>query len=78
VVAFLMSLVGCVIPFAVGYALHQVPDALLPVVQYMSFEYHFNNLARGVIDSRDVIYYGSVVALSLHVAVFALERRRLA
>jgi ABC-2 type transport system permease protein len=46
-------------------------------VQYLSTEYHFENLARGVVDSRNIIFYLSVVALFLHVAVFALERRRL-
>ena len=46
-------------------------------MQFLSFETHFNNLARGVIDSRDLIFYGSIVALFLHIAVFGLERRRL-
>ena len=77
VVAFLIGLILCLVPFATGYALTRVPADLLPVVQYISFEYHFNNLARGVVDSRDLIYYGAVVALFLHLAVFALERRRL-
>lgn len=78
VVAFLVALVVCLVPYATGFALAQVPPALLPVVQHLSFETHFNNLARGVIDSRSLVFYGSVVALFLHVAVFALERRRLA
>ena len=77
VVAFLIALVICLVPFASGYALQQVPAALLPMVQYLSFEYHFNNLSRGVIDSRNLLFYGSVIALFLHLAVFSLERRRL-
>lgn len=78
VVSFLVALLGCLIPFVSGYALARVPAPLLPVVQYLSTEYHFDNLARGVVDSRNIIFYLSVVALFLHVAVFALERRRLA
>ena len=77
VVSFLVALLVCLLPFASGYALPQVPTALLPIVQHLSFEVHFNNLARGVLDSRDLLFYGSVVALFLHLAVFALERRRL-
>ena len=50
---------------------------ILPLVQYLAFDTHFKNLARGVIDSRDVVYYLSIVALFLHVAVFSLEKRRL-
>lgn len=78
VVAFLLTVVLCLLPFAMGFFLHQVPTAILPVVQYLSFDYHFNNLARGVIDTRDLVFYGSVIALGLHVATFALARRRLA
>lgn len=77
VIAFLMALVVGMIPFALGYALVRVPASLLPIAQYISFEYHFNNLARGVIDSRNLIFYLSVVAFFLHLASFALERRRL-
>ena len=77
VVAFLLALVVCLVPFATGFALSRVPGPLLPLVQYVSFDYHFNNLARGVVDSRNLVYYGSVIGLFLHVAVFALERRRL-
>ena len=75
--AFLLALGICTLPFASGFALGQVPAAILPLVQFLSFETHFNNLARGVIDSRDLIFYGSIVALFLHIAVFGLERRRL-
>jgi ABC-2 type transport system permease protein len=77
VVAFLIALIVCMVPFVSGYALAKVPTNVLPIVQYMSFDYHFNNLARGVIDSRNLIFYGSVIGLFLHLAVFSLERRRL-
>lgn len=77
VVAFLLALVFCVIPFATGYALQAVPAAILPLVQYLTFDYHFNNLARGVVDSRNLVFYATVVVLFLQIAVYGLERRRL-
>lgn len=77
IVAFLLAFGVCMLPFASGFALSRVPAGILPLVQFLSFEAHFNNLARGVIDSRDLIFYGSAVALFLHVAVFGLERKRL-
>jgi len=76
-IAFMIALVLCLMPFASGFALTSVPDVVLPLVQFLSFETHFNNLARGVIDSRDLIFYGSVVGLFLHGATYGLERRRL-
>ena len=75
--AFLFAFVLSLVPFLIGYTLNRVPDDLIPFVQYISFEYHFNNLARGVIDTRNLIFYGSVVALALHGTMFQLARRRL-
>ena len=77
IVAFLLSLVLSLFPYVTGFFLERVPESLLPLVQHLSFETHFNNLARGVIDSRNLLFWGSVIGLSLHVAVFSLERRRL-
>lgn len=78
IVAFLVALIVCLVPFATGFALAKVPPSILPLVQHLSFETHFNNLARGVIDTRNLVFYGSVIGLFLHLAIFALERRRLA
>ena len=77
IVAFLVALGLCIIPFASGFALASVPPSILPIVQFLSFEAHFDNLSRGVIDSRDLIFYGSIVGLFLHFATFRLERMRL-
>lgn len=77
IIAFLLAILVCMLPFASGFALNQVPASILPIVQFLSFETHFNNLARGVIDSRNLVFYGSIVALFLHAAVFGLERLRL-
>jgi ABC-2 type transport system permease protein len=78
ITSFLIALSICLLPFVSGYGLARVPGELLPIIQYISFEYHFNNLAKGVLDSRAVFFYASVVGLFLHLAVWSLERRRLA
>ena len=75
--AFLIAAVVCVVPYVVGFFLHQVPAGLLPLVQYVSFDYHFNGLARGVVDTRNIVFYVSVIALFLHIATFSLQQRRL-
>ncbi len=77
VVAFLCALSIGLLPFATGYALARVPPDLLPVIQYLTFEYHFSSLSKGIVDTRSLIFYGSIVGLFLHFAVFRLEQRRL-
>ena len=72
-----MAVVLSVFPWVIGLFLDRVPVEILPLVQYLSFNYHFDNLARGVLDLRDFVYWGGVIGLSLHVAVYVLEQRRL-
>ncbi len=43
------------------------------VLQYMGLEMHFTSIARGVIDSRDLIYYSSVIGFFLYVNRKLLE-----
>lgn len=46
------------------------------VVQMMGIEYHYNSISRGVIDTRDVIYFFSVTGIFLALTVNSLERRK--
>lgn len=77
VLAFLVSFGIIVIPYALGFALDAVDVSYLNVVQYLTFEYHFSNLARGVLDSRSFIFFGGIIAVALRVAVLVLQVRRL-
>ncbi len=47
-----------------------------PVVAALSFKAHFETVARGVLDSRDIIFYLSVVVVALRVAAYKLESRK--
>ncbi len=46
------------------------------LVQAIGIEYHYNSISRGVLDSRDAIYFLSVIALFLAATVLSLGRRR--
>lgn len=46
------------------------------IVQMMGMLYHYDSLSRGVIDSRDVIYFLSTTGFFLFLSMLALERRK--
>ncbi len=46
------------------------------IVQSIGMDYHYNALSRGVLDSRDLVYFTSVIALFLAATVLSLGRRR--
>lgn len=46
------------------------------IVQMLGIDYHFNSISRGIIDSRDVIYFLSVIGVFIALTQVALERRK--
>ncbi len=60
----------------VGTATSFAPEALGEIVSYLSLSYHFNDFIRGVVDTRAIIYYLSVTALFLYLAIRSLETGR--
>lgn len=76
------QIVAFIVAFLLGAALYFVywlqffvPPGLAPVLEFLSVSSHLDNMARGVIDSRDVVFYLSVTVGSLLLAVRALGRR---
>ncbi len=77
VVAFLVALLLGVFPWAAGTFVDRLPDAMQAAVRVLALQAHVDNFARGVIDLRDLVYWGGCIGLALHAAVYSLERRRL-
>ena len=77
VIAYLLALCACLVPWVVGFSLPLIPGSWVPFVQYLTFEYHFSNLSRGLLDTRSLVFYASLTATSLWVAQALLEHRRL-
>lgn len=76
VVAFIVSWLLVFIFWLLDKVLFLLPNWLVTPVEYLSIEYHFQNIQRGVIDSRDIIYYLSLITLSLYLAAWSLAARR--
>lgn len=75
-VAFFITLAAGLFLFLVDRFLPLAPTSLVPLLEWVSFGYHFDSLSRGVVDSRDVIYFLSISGLSLGLAFLSLESRR--
>jgi ABC-2 type transport system permease protein len=76
IVAFITSFVIIFALFMMDKVLMFMPTLLASFLEYLSVSYHFSNISRGVIDSRDVIYYLSLIFFFLFLAVRALENRK--
>ena len=62
--------------FLVGQLVQVLPPSIAPFCNAISINTRFQNIARGVIDSRDLLYYLSMIFGCLLVAEATLESRR--
>ncbi|MGD1043925.1 MAG: ABC transporter permease [Bacteroidota bacterium] len=76
IVAFIVGLLMMFAFYMMDKVLIFVPDFMTSVVEYLGIDFHFSNIARGVIDSRDVVYFGSVLCFTLYLSVVSLEKRK--
>jgi ABC-2 type transport system permease protein len=76
VVAILVAFSLCFFLYLIDQLVGQPTGTTAQVVEYLSTSYHFSNIARGVIDSRDVIYYLSLIGVCLVVTQASIAARR--
>jgi ABC-2 type transport system permease protein len=76
IVAFILSFLFVIALFLMDKVLMYVPEAFASPMEFLSIDYHFSNIARGVIDTRDLIYFGSLLGFGLYLATVTLERRK--
>jgi ABC-2 type transport system permease protein len=76
IVAFIIGLLLMVTLFLLDKMLLFVPEFMTNVVEYLGIDYHFSSIARGVIDTRDIVYFLSLLGFSLYLTVVSLERRK--
>lgn len=77
IVAFIVGFAIIFVFFILDKVLVFAPLSMAGVLEYLSIDYHFNNILRGVIDTRDVIYYLSLIVFSLTLASQALSSRKI-
>jgi ABC-2 type transport system permease protein len=76
IVAFIISFLIILALFLLNKVLIYVPQGLASTLEFLGVDYHFSNIARGVIDSRNLIYFASLIGFSLLLATVSLERRK--
>lgn len=76
VVSILVAFSICFFLYLIEQLVAQPTGTTAQIVEYLSSAYHFKNIARGVIDSRDIIYYFSIIGVCLVVAQSSIAARR--
>jgi ABC-2 type transport system permease protein len=76
VVSFIIAVFIVIVFWLLDKMLIFVPSGLAGLIQFMSVDYHFTNISRGVIDTRNLIYFGSVIGFFLFLTHRLMEVRK--
>jgi len=76
IVAYILGAVISGLFFFINSMLQAFWEGAKQVAEYVSFATHFTNFTRGVVDTRDVVFFVSITALCLVLATFSLNSRR--
>ena len=75
IIAFILGVAICFSLTLIDKMLFFLPRSLLGVFSYLGADYHFQNISKGIIDSRDVIYFLSVSFVALYGAHLVLQEK---
>ena len=75
IIAFIIGLAICFTLTLIDKMLFFLPQSLLSVFSYLGADFHFQNIAKGIIDSRDILYFISVCFVGLFGAHLALNQK---
>ena len=73
IVAFLISFIILLVLFMLDKVTMLFSGRVASIIQYISTDFHFHNIARGVLDSRDLVYFFSVIVFFLFLSNRSLE-----
>jgi len=76
VVAFIISVAINFFLFIIDSMLVLVPRFMVGILQFLSSSYHFESIAKGLVDSRDLIYFLSVTFIALHITYLVHREKR--
>ena len=75
IIAFIIGLAICFALTLIDKMLFFLPQSLLGVFEYLGADFHFQNISKGIIDSRNILYFLSVSFVGLYGAHLVMEGR---
>ena len=82
VISFILGVVICFLLVLVGWGVFTdllgqfLPAAAIDVISSLGFTTHFSSISRGLIDSRDLIYFASAILVGLALNTLVLSAKK--
>ena len=75
IVAYIVGMAICFFLTIIDKMLFFFPQSIVKIIGYLGIDYHFQNISRGIIDSRDLLYFLSIIFIGLYAAYLAMEEK---
>ena len=76
IIAFIIGIAICFSLTILDNMLFFLPRSLLGVFGYIGADAHFENISKGVLDSRDILYFLSVSFIGLYATNLAVQEKK--
>ncbi len=75
IIAFITGMSLCFLLTLIDKILFFLPESALNVFQFLGADFHFRNISKGVIDSRDILYFLSVCFVMLYSTNLVIQEK---
>jgi len=75
IIAFIIGVAVCFTLTLIDKMLFFFPGNIVTFLEYLGADFHFQNISKGVIDSRDILYFVSIIFISLYGANLVMQRK---
>lgn len=72
IVAFINGVITC---FFLYYGLDIISETFGISIEYLGIKHHFNNISKGIIDTRDLVYFISTTSLFIYLTILTLTKK---
>lgn len=76
IIAFIIGMIICFSLATIDQMLFFFPGKIVAVIGYLGAHNHFENIAKGIVDSRDLLYFLSVVFIALFATSLVMEEKK--
>lgn len=76
IIAFITGVAICFSLTLIDKMLFFLPQSLLGFLQYLGADFHFSNISKGILDSRDILYFLSVSFIALYGTYLGMQEKR--
>ena len=76
IIAFIIGMAVCFLLTLIDKMLFFLPEPVVGVFQFLGADFHFQNISRGILDSRDIVYFLSVCFVALYGTYLVIQEKK--